>query len=599
MDSQTLRRRRGLSRASISFKNVMSALPALNRMRKRAKLVSIPEDLILEIASYLSRKDQLHLGMSCSRLLPMILVPLYKNVSLTFARRNSSGHHTLWMLENTRALAQHVQTLSLRVHAGDAAATSKLAHVVCQSLRGALENMDLLRKFEWMSEEIPPEDDIWRVLRQSCPKINSLGVCFGLDLPRSDSQLYSFSNVKVFDLHLAPPFFERFLGEGRYAHSNMPPLAELWDMLINRCPDLETLSLNGRSFHPTACHRLCDGRWPNLQSLTLGDVIVNWDEANNNELPDFDGKERPFIRFLEHHPKLKYLNLIGSTQSTVSLDPLSSEALPVLEYFAGGIHHVSKLPNRTTLKGIRVTTPAFGSQVTVEYGLIPALKEMTALTALELHIVLHPELVCDPLFLSHLANACPNLESFDFVCGRASSVTFTAFGDILSHMTKLKRLNYRTLISGEENLQNGSVALVETIPSLQWLKLRLDKFEGVPEGWARTALVEEATFVISRGEANAVDSMRRIKFRTGFRGPRRNMAPIERTISGLGIGLNRLDLMALLFDFRDERASQARKSIAYMLVMTVVTFLLMDCLLGGSFRAGISWKLFSWLGGRL
>lgn len=64
MDSSAMRRRRGLSRASISFKNVMSALPALNRMRKRAKLVSIPEDLILEIASYLSRKDQLHLGMS-------------------------------------------------------------------------------------------------------------------------------------------------------------------------------------------------------------------------------------------------------------------------------------------------------------------------------------------------------------------------------------------------------------------------------------------------------------------------------------------------------------------------------------------------------
>lgn len=52
--------------------------------------------------------------------------------------------------------------------------------------------MELLTNFEWMSEEVPPEDDIWRVLRVSCPKINSLGVCFGLDLPRSDSQVSFF-----------------------------------------------------------------------------------------------------------------------------------------------------------------------------------------------------------------------------------------------------------------------------------------------------------------------------------------------------------------------------------------------------------------------
>lgn len=162
-------------------------------------------------------------------------------------------------------------------------------------------------------------------------------------------------------------------------------------------------------------------------------------------------------------------------------------------------------------------------------------------------------------------------------------------------MSKLKRLNYRTLVSGEENLAHGSLALAETIPSLTWLKLRLDKFEGAPEGWARTALLEEGTFLVSRvARSNQINNMRRIKFRTGFRGPRRNMAPIERTINGLGIGMNRVDLMALLFDWRDERASQARKSIAYMLVMTFFTFVMMDFILGGSFRAGISWKVFAW-----
>jgi hypothetical protein len=208
----------------------------------------------------------------------------------------------------------------------------------------------------------------------------------------------------------------------------MPALDELWDMLIQRCPNLEHLSLDGHWYHPTAFPRVCEGRWPKLRSLTIGEVVVNWEEATHTEALDVEPKQRPFIQFLECHTAIKRLNLTGMIQSTVSFEPLSETALPALESFSGNILHITKLPARAkaSIHTLRVPTATFGAHIVTELKLFPTLRSMTKLMSLELHVVLHPELACDLPFIQEFVQSCPFVESLEFSCVRGPGITFVS-----------------------------------------------------------------------------------------------------------------------------------------------------------------------------
>src|SRR5260370_32919969 len=87
-------------------------------------------------------------------------------------------------------------------------------------------------------------------------------------------------------------------------------------MLIKRCPSLEHLAIDGHSPHaPVDAHGLLRGRWPNLRSLLIGDVVLDWHVELNPAL----GK--PFRTFLETHPNLKSLPLQGRAP-TVAPPPI-------------------------------------------------------------------------------------------------------------------------------------------------------------------------------------------------------------------------------------------------------------------------------------
>lgn len=207
----------------------------------------------------------------------------------------------------------------------------------------------------------------------------------------------------------------------------MPNLNELWDMLIVRCPTLETLSLDGHWFPtPTSFPRLSQGRWRNLRTLNLGEVVVNWEEATHTEAPELDTKQRPFIQFLEMHPTLQHLNLIGMIHSTVSFEPLSSDALPELLSFSGNLTQITRLPSPGSVRTIRIPTATFGSHIIREHKLFATFQAMVNLRVLELHVVLHPDLPCDGMFIQELVQSCPRLESLDFSCVRFPNVTFVS-----------------------------------------------------------------------------------------------------------------------------------------------------------------------------
>jgi hypothetical protein len=121
-------------------------------------------------------------------------------------------------------------------------------------------------------------------------------------------------------------------------------------MLINRCPDLEELSVDG-AFSPlpsinaavsyaclgvssrnTVALRLLLGHWPKLRKLSLGDVAT--------EIPGFapadPSSKRRFHAFVEAHDQLEELQLSGQVNlPPTSFSGMKRSALPHLERFGG------------------------------------------------------------------------------------------------------------------------------------------------------------------------------------------------------------------------------------------------------------------------
>jgi hypothetical protein len=56
-------------------------------------------------------------------------------------------------------------------------------------------------------------------------------------------------------------------------------------MLIKRCPNLEHLTIDRHSPDaPVDAHGLLRGHWPNLHSLLIGDVVLDWHIGLNPSL---------------------------------------------------------------------------------------------------------------------------------------------------------------------------------------------------------------------------------------------------------------------------------------------------------------------------
>ena len=123
------------------------------------------------------------------------------------------------------------------------------------------------------------------------------------------------------------------LGLADQESESEPVFARLWDMLTLRCPDLESLSIVGNSSEPSDAARLHTATWPKLRYLAFGSVIWNASapgEAHAN--PDF-------VEFLERHPTLESLHLLGRPSSNqVDLSTLSPDALPNLKEFSGSFN---------------------------------------------------------------------------------------------------------------------------------------------------------------------------------------------------------------------------------------------------------------------
>ena len=123
-------------------------------------------------------------------------------------------------------------------------------------------------------------------------------------------------------------------------------------MLVGRCPNLEELSINGLSSHPSDARRLMQGRWPKLRKLTLGGVALEDLQASTGE-------------FFRAHQELQSLHTSrhalspSHLSSSLSVDRESNSnslILPHLTEFSGTLEQLQAL---LALGHVTLTTVGF------------------------------------------------------------------------------------------------------------------------------------------------------------------------------------------------------------------------------------------------
>jgi hypothetical protein len=251
-------------------------------------------------------------------------------------------------------------------------------------------------------------------------------------------QLFDFVNLTGFSLMFRRGFYEMHmdmfldgalllriaddLRPSSFPSEDNPTSQQLWDMLIQRCPNLEELTIDGVSPMPTDAHLLVEGRWPKLRKLTLGDVSIDWLHG-----PVDPTQKRPFVTWLEAHPNLESLNLSRHTIQSVHLSDLDSSCFQ-LSSFSGTIQQLQALPHiHSSLKSVSFREPLL-TRDTSPQTVASLLQGMTHLTELKISFILHSmydsgsllrSLIVSSPHLQHLDLTCSNKPSFQLV--RASS----------------------------------------------------------------------------------------------------------------------------------------------------------------------------------
>jgi hypothetical protein len=206
----------------------------------------------------------------------------------------------------------------------------------------------------------------------------------------------------------------------------LPP--KLWDMLIQRCPNLEELTLCSFS----ASHRLLvldnitQGLWPSLNSITLGSFGYNADLT----LSTPSGLE--LGSFLSQHPNLSYIRLSWNFKRWMSPDTIPSffapTALPSLDSFVGVYQQLAELPAPACASVTSVDLMCEPIYMDRNTALLAALHTLPALTHLDIWLHIPDPKAGHTAFFRTLLEACPALEDLHFMCttrfGKVSSIAF-------------------------------------------------------------------------------------------------------------------------------------------------------------------------------
>lgn len=422
-------------------------------------LATLPADLLLEVTSCLSsRTDILNLALSSKHLFASICPVLYAHVHLGTAEQ---CQRTLSMLRSRPNVARHVQKLYIRFSSGSSGFMADINGIaISVLLRDLAPKLDALHTFIWDASEIPQCDDMWFALRVSCPRLRTLGTCYGSVMPSQRSHLLEFKNLRGFSLTLKYGYYTHHADDFQDA---LPFDGHLWDMLIQRSPNLEELHvLGGPLILDGTVHPLCNARWPLLHSLTLGDIVLDWSSG-----PGPMSAKRPFIAFLEAHQHLRSFRTSRTALSPHVLPSLDPSALPNLTHFAGSLEHLQALaPSHPQITHLAIEEPLIIRDL-APLLVAGVLQSLRSLTELRISFVFHSSYESGSL-VRNLVGACPGLTTLEITCARRSSFKVDTLAKSVSALPRLRHLRLTLVPPAKgESLRVCASQIAHTIPRLQ------------------------------------------------------------------------------------------------------------------------------------
>lgn len=188
----------------------------------------------------------------------------------------------------------------------------------------------------------------------------------------------------------------------------------LWDMLLNRCPNLEDLIISCPSASPRLFNfqRITAARWPKLRSLTLGCIGYQIDFAIS---PTIDCT---FAPFLDAHPTVETIGFQWNYSRWWSPEALPMDlpqaAVPRLKNFSGLYQQLGEFPNPAGIETLDLT---FEPIPEIRVGLAcDVLKNLTSLTMLDIWLYIPSNPGDLDYVFSTLLEACPKLSDLHLMC---------------------------------------------------------------------------------------------------------------------------------------------------------------------------------------
>ncbi|KAF6763183.1 hypothetical protein DFP72DRAFT_1000569 [Ephemerocybe angulata] len=427
---------------------------------------TLPRDLLIEIASLLEcRQDVLNFCITSRHVFTHVSAVLYAQVTLKSVEQCNV---TLDMLRTRPGISRHVRELVIRPQArlrktsfntlDNAEACSAVAKVA------ASKSLDALVRFQWDDDELPYHDEMWFALRMGCPQLRYIAASIGSLLPSINNHLYDFTDLKGFSVTLKSGFYE--CHPDVFIEEDHPITKKLWDMLTRRCPNLEELTIQGSYSVPTDIRCISEGRWPNLRKLTLGDVCIDW--FPRSLLP---GEKRPFIAFLEAHPRLESLSLSRHTVQPIHLASLDPPSLGRVTSFSGTHQQLLALPQiHSAVRRLAFCDSVETREVSATT-VANLLRELTKLAELRISFTLHSMYDSGNLLRS-LIQSCPRLRHLELTCAHKPSFQLDAFAKTIRGFPKLRSLALTIVrYPGDETLSAGAAFIARSNPRLRRFSL--------------------------------------------------------------------------------------------------------------------------------
>ncbi|KAF9073589.1 hypothetical protein BDP27DRAFT_1417065 [Rhodocollybia butyracea] len=423
----------------------------------------VPGDLLLSIAAHLdNRADVFSFSLTSSRFFTTISSVLYRQVTLYSAAQCST---TLKMLRYRPEIARHVRELIIKPgylsKPDNRFFDSEVASAAVRDVATA-KVLDALVKFTWDFDDLPFYDDMWFALRVCCGQLRYIGTSMGTRVPTLRSHLFDFVDLQGFSLYLKRSFFESHLDI--FSDDEQPISRRFWNMLMDKCPNLQELVIDGVSPFPVDARTLSAARWPNLRRLVLGDIAVDWLPGAALTAPE---AKSPFIEFLEAHgPTLQSLGLSRSNVSHTRLATMSPDAVK-LRSFTGTLEQLHSIPHmHKYLECVAFREPLRTREVTA-LAVAGLLQKLTSLTKLRISFMLHSMYDSGNLLRSLVAS-CPKLIHLELACGHKPSFQLEQFAKTIRGFSKLRVLHL-TIIKypGDENISRGASLIAMTNPRIQ------------------------------------------------------------------------------------------------------------------------------------